>query len=89
MTSFTGINAQPRKSNKALPFDHNRQAPAEVKPMSMVASGATCEAIDIGFTGATMAMIEWPHREAHVGFRSSLNDVVINLPVNDVVRFIS
>ena len=57
--------------------------------MSMVASGATCEAIDIGFTGATMAMIEWPHREAHVGFRSNVNDVVINPPVNDVVRFIT
>ncbi len=57
--------------------------------MSMVAFGATCGAIDIGFPGATMAMIAWPHSKTGLRSRSNVNDVSIHLPVNDVLIFIS
>jgi len=39
---------------KIGPSSHACRALAEGKPMSMVAFGATCGAIDIGFPGATM-----------------------------------
>jgi hypothetical protein len=55
----------------------------------MVASDATCEAIDIRFPEATMSMIGWPQPQVSVARLASVNDVMTFVPVNDVVRFIT
>jgi len=44
--------------------------------MSMVASDATCEAIDIRFPEATMSMIGWPQPQVSVARLASVNDVM-------------
>jgi len=57
--------------------------------MSIVASDATCEAIDIRFLEATMSTIGWPQPQVSVALLASVNDVMTFVPVNDVVALIS
>jgi len=69
-------NEQPLNGNKSWPSDHNWHAGAEGKRMSMVASDATCEAIDIRFPEATMSTIGWPQPQVSVALLASVNDVM-------------
>ena len=57
--------------------------------MSMVASDATCEAIDIRFPEATMSMIGWPQPPVSVVLFAGVSDVMTFVPVNDVVTLIT
>ena len=55
----------------------------------MVASDATCEAIDIRFPEATMTMIGWPRPQVSTALLACVNDVMTFLSVNDVVTLIN